>query len=104
MAAKEQNINKSIVYDDRGIETLDFATETWGYASSTKLYALSASCLVLTSEMSSIQSNILNHFGNKPRLRHEAQAFPQLALKTAYNFEEADFKKTLKPIPLSEVS
>lgn len=51
MVNEEQNYNKTVVYDDGGIETSDVANETWRYASSAKLCALSASSYELHSGM-----------------------------------------------------
>lgn len=91
--AEEQNDNKTVVYDDGGIETLDFATETWQYASSAKLRDLSATSLTLKSGLNDVLMRMFNYFGNKPFMRHQAQGFPQYALKNAYDSKETDLKK-----------
>lgn len=60
-----------------------------------------------SSQLSSIEpvvlQEMLNYFGNKAFMGHQAQGFPQFALVNAYNAEETIFKKTVKPVHISEI-
>lgn len=53
--------------------------------------------------MHTVLLELMNYFGNKPFLRHQAQVFPQFSLKSVCDLEEADSKKTAKMCPLSEM-
>lgn len=53
--------------------------------------------------MQSVLYHVLEYFGNRPSLRYQAQGFPQFSLKTAYDVEKKNFKKTVKIVPISEV-
>lgn len=101
--AEEQNGSQTVVYDDGGIETLDFGRETWCYASSAKLLSICASSIKLNSDAPMVLSSMFNFFGNKPFLRHQAQAFPAYILLNAYMTEECDFRKVVKETPLVEI-
>lgn len=53
--------------------------------------------------MQNVLKETMDHFGNKPFLKYQAQAFPQFTLSTSYNQEKKDFKKTVKVVPLFEI-
>ena len=46
---------------------------------------------------------MLDHFGNKPFLKHHAQGFDQYPLANAYNEGEETFLKTVSPVTHDEV-
>lgn len=104
VVAEEQNNNKTIVYGDGGIETLKVSYETWRFASSATLCAQSVSLVSLKSEIHSVLTKMLEHFGNRSFLRYQAQGFPQFCLRIANNVEENDFKKTVRTVRLPNVA
>lgn len=59
---EEQNRNKTVVYDDGGIETLYFSTEIWLYASSAKLHAPSSISLALNSNLNDVLMLMFRYF------------------------------------------
>lgn len=46
---------------------------------------------------------MLEYFGNKQFMGYEATGFPQFALSNAYNYEEAEFTKTVECVSLTDV-
>lgn len=103
VVAEKQNNIHTVVYDDGGIETLYFANETWRYASGAMLMSMIASSIRLESNAPDVLASMLQYFGNKPFLRHEAQSFPDYVLLNAYSAEETEFRRTVRAIPLAEV-
>lgn len=91
------------MYDNGSFETHDFSNETWRYASSAKLCALSVYSLQLPSTMQDVLQMIMKHFGNESFMKHRAQAFPQFCLAAVYETEQADPPKTVKLVPLWDV-
>lgn len=84
IVTEEKKRNQTVVYNDRGIETLKFACETLRYASSADLSSTSPKGGTLSRNMSIVLDEILHHFRNKPFLRFQAKAFPQFATQHAY--------------------
>lgn len=101
--AEEQDGMKTVVYDDGGIESLNFENETWRFASSANIRSIVASSLTLLTDTTDTLAAMFSHFGNKPFLKFQAQAFPEYVLSNAYNAEELDFKRTVKPVSLAEI-
>lgn len=99
----KQDNHKTVVYDDGGIEKLDFTNETWRFESTAVLSAYSSSSFKVQSVMQDVLNDMLNYFGDKLFLRHQAQAFPQFRLRSAYELEEADFKKMIKLHPIADL-
>ena len=96
--AEEGRLN--IHYDDGDEECLDISQEKWKFAN-----ALAASSsalpeqLCVTSKGGDVLSSVVDHFGNKPFLKHHAQGFDQYPLFNAYKLEEETFLKTVRPVP-----
>jgi len=55
--------------------------------------------LEVSSTEPTVLSSILEHFGNKSFLKHQAQGFEQFPLINAYQREEGTFLKTARIIP-----
>lgn len=91
------------MYNDGDIETIELLNETWRYASSAKLLSIDALSVHLDSEVPRVLDEMLAYFGNRPFLRHQAQAFPNYVPINAYNDEETEFKKAVKLTDLSDV-
>lgn len=49
LVSEEEGNSKTVLHEDRGIETLQFGNEAWRYASSVSLWALSAQSMTLSS-------------------------------------------------------
>lgn len=103
IVAEEQNGSQTAVYDDGGIETLNFQNETWHYSFSAKLLSIHAGSFRLESNASTLIDEMLNYFSNRPFIRHQAQAFPTYVLQNAYITKEDDVKKNVKPTTLADV-
>lgn len=58
----------------------------------------------LASDFSAFLSDMLRHFGKKPYMLHEAKGFPQYATSNSYESEERTFKKTIRAVPISDIS
>lgn len=58
----------------------------------------------LHSDMNNVLTLMLDHFGNKPFLRHQAQLFPLITLENTNDNGEVDFKKFIKPVSICNVS
>ena len=50
-----------------------------------------------------VLSTMLEHFGNKSFLKHQAQGFEQFPLVIAYRKEEDTILKTVQPVPKCSV-
>lgn len=103
LVAEEQNESETVVYDDGRIETLDFDHETWRSESRAKLLSIEAFSIRLEIVVQNVLDAMINYFGNKPFIRHQAQAFPSYVLHNAYAAEENDFKKTVQVTPMNDV-
>lgn len=95
----DDNGRFEIHYDDGDTENLELTNEHWKFAS-----VLPASTgrvadkLEVTSTESSVLSSMLENFGNKAFLIHQAQGFDQFPLVNAYKAEEETFLKTVRPV------
>lgn len=101
--AEEQNGNHTFVYDAGAIGTLDCSNQKWRFQNNSNLQSISATTLLLESDMPAVLSALLVYFGYKPFLRYQAAGFSRFSLKASYTVREADFKKTVKLVPLAEV-
>lgn len=88
-----------INYVDYDVETLTISDETWRYQSS--LDAALGNFSALPSNEKQILKNIMDSFGNKPFVRHQAQGFEQFPILNAYRVEEEDFKKNVESVKRS---
>ena len=89
-ATSRINVN----YDDGDIECLDIKKEVRKFTDSiaSNFSALSNE-LQVTSTEDAVLTSMLEHFGNKPFIRHQAQGFEQFALVNAYKAEMETFLK-----------
>lgn len=102
--SEEEDGRLNIHYDDGGIENLDMSKEVWKFNDTISASSASTQTeLQVTSTENSVLASMLEHFGNKPFLRHHAQGFDQYLLVNAYKTEEDTFLKTVRPVPHTEV-
>ena len=91
-------------YDDGEKEFLDMSTEPWKLTTtvSANSCTTSSSISLVRTERDNLTS-MLQNFGNKPFLKHEAQGFDQLLLSNSYKTEEESFMKTFRHVPIQYV-
>lgn len=82
-----------ITYDDKKVETLTMANETWLNESS--VHAATGNFSMLPSDEHRVLKKIMDIFGNKPFLRHQAQGFDQFPIVNAYQVEDNALKKNV---------
>lgn len=91
-------------YDAGEVENINMSAETWNFsrnilsANNAKIGSLE----LASSEPASLQK-LLDQFGKKSFLKHQAQGFPQFTLSNAYDLEESSFRKTVKAVTRSKV-
>ena len=97
--SEENDGRINVKYDDGDTECLDITKEVWKFNDSlTSSSSSFSNMLQVTSTENSVLSSMLEHFGNKPFMRHQAQGFEQFALVNAYKAEEETFLKTVRPV------
>lgn len=91
----------TVLYDDGEKERLRLGDERWNYEP-TNISALSSFVTNIDQEPIELQ-RMMDHFRNKPFMRHQAQGFEQFPLVKSYRIEKDTFLKTVYTVPNSEV-
>lgn len=93
-----------INYDDDDVETLTLSNETWRFKpSQSSLNAALGNFCTLPSDEQRILKEIMDVFGNKPFMGHQAQGFEQFPIVNAYRKEEDEFTKNVEVVKRSSV-
>ena len=93
-----------VLYDDGDVERLNLDNEAWEFTGESYFMpASSAELMEVTDKEPEVLREMMNHFGNKAFLLHQAQGFEQFPLVTSYNREEESFVKTVKIVSRDEV-
>ena len=94
----------NVHYDDGEKECLDMSAETWKLTTTVSANSgTTSSRTSLLSTEKDVLTSMLQNFGNKPFLKHEAQGFDQFPLFNSYRTEEESFMKTVRPVPIQDV-
>ena len=107
----------TILYDDGETERLNMDNEDWDYEDQQSTVSASSGAIresastgdssteaPLVTDTEPIElKKLLEHFGNKSFLKHQAQGFEQYVIVNAYNAEEENFIKTVKVVSKSDV-
>lgn len=80
------------------------STETWKLTTtvSPNSGTTSSGIKPVTAEKD-VLTSMLQNFGNKPFLKHEAQGFDQFPLFNSHKSEEGSIMKTVRPVPIQDV-
>lgn len=95
--------NVKIHYQDGDVENLDLTNETWKYTETSTANSAQPTVMSVETQEPEVLNDMLQHFGNKQFMLHQAQGFPQFPLVNAFNMEEDIFLKTVQIVPLNTV-
>lgn len=87
----------TVLYNYGDVELLDLSFERWQF------YNAPLASPMISSDVSKVLLAMMDHFGNRTFMRHEAQAFPSYVMTTPYHIEETEFKRTCKTVALHDV-
>lgn len=90
-----------VSYDDGEHETLKMAEENWRPCDT--IEANFTNFPTLKSVSPSVLCEMHEALGNKPLLLNHGQSFPQYVMYSAYETEEAEFKKHVRCVPIASI-